>query len=229
MDSSFVLSPSTTSKTPISSSRAATRARMRARTATNVQLQVLQGTNEPEQPAHLNIVEPRTISPPTLFPKQPEQRHFRPSIIERSSGDQGGVTPASSATMSSMTPSRSIQTSPTVCGPGSTAAPILEQRVQSPDHPTDIRKDTNQGSFTQEQPQYAAIFPAMHKRPRVRLYNENDESISHNRLEQINATDSNSQEYSADYESDLPYIPGRKAENNRRCLSWLKNIETNGD
>ena len=80
-----------------------------------------------------------------------------------------------------------------------------------------------------EQTQDHSSVPHIRVRPTVKLYqHESEEEPRDRHWEDLDVPNS-PVDTNADSDYDAPYIPGRGAENARRCLTWLRNVGSDED
>ncbi len=79
-----------------------------------------------------------------------------------------------------------------------------------------------------EQTQDHSPVPLIRVRPTVKLYQNEDEEEPRDRQEDLSIPNS-PVDTNPDSDYDAPYIPGRGAENTRRCLTWLRNVGSDED
>ncbi|KJA19560.1 hypothetical protein HYPSUDRAFT_56547 [Hypholoma sublateritium FD-334 SS-4] len=211
-----------TSKAPTPASRAAARARMRARASAARANGGNDRLNSGESPIKIDD----TRSLPTILPQQ-----HRPHYVQNPSRNTLSISCGEAswtATSPPNTASPSIpNTRPKLSAMTALPSPILREAdyllAEEKDPGHDIRV-----TRLMEETQGHTSAPLIHVRPTVKLYQHEGEEALRDKQEDVGSA-GESVDTSPESDCDAPYIPGRGAENTRRCLTWLRNVGTDED
>lgn len=215
-----------TSKAPTPASRAAARARMRARAAAAR----ANGGHDQLSSGETPIKIDDTRSPPTILPQQHRPHYVQnPSrnTLSISYGEDSWTATSSSNAASSGIPNTRPRLRAPLSAMTAPPSPILREA----DHLLAEEKDPGHDirvARLMEQIQDHSSAPLIHVRPTVKLYQHEDEEAPRDRQEDVGVAGA-FVDTSPHSDSDTPYMPGRGAENTRRCLTWLRNVGKDED